>query len=117
MYVKDGQEVPNPDSTSGLYIRRQDGTTVQVKVPADHIAFQMGEAMQAGFLRTERLGFALGQYVYHGKDYVRPRAQAFYSGTLKKKGSASISRSTHSCPIGCWASPAGFSWSHCEMRR
>ncbi|CAL5228686.1 g11861 [Coccomyxa viridis] len=55
MYIKDRQEVPNPDSTSGLYIRRQDGTTVQVKVPADHIAFQMGEAMQihsGGLLRA-----------------------------------------------------------------
>lgn len=55
MYIKDRQEVPNPDSTSGLYIRRQDGTTVQVKVPADHIAFQMGEAMQVGSLSKEWL--------------------------------------------------------------
>ncbi len=117
MYVKDGQEVPNPDSTSGLYIRRQDGTTVQVKVPADHIAFQMGEAMQAGFLRTERTWICIGSVRVPRQGLCETRAQAFYSGTLKKKGSASISRSTHSCPIGCWASPAGFSWSHCEMRR
>ena len=47
MYIRDGQQAPNPDGTSGLYIRRQDGTTVQVRVPAGHIAFQMGEAMQA----------------------------------------------------------------------
>ena len=50
MYVRDGQQVPNPDSTSGLYIRKQDGTVVQVRVPADHVAFQMGEAMQACLL-------------------------------------------------------------------
>lgn len=47
MYMREGQEVPNPDSASGLYIRDQSGKTVQVKVPADQIAFQMGEAMQA----------------------------------------------------------------------
>lgn len=46
MYMQGGQQVPNPDSTSGLYIRKQDGTVVQVRVPTDHIAFQMGEAMQ-----------------------------------------------------------------------
>ena len=47
MYTRDGHQVPNPDSSSGLYVRKQDGTVVQVRVPADHIAFQMGEAMQA----------------------------------------------------------------------
>ena len=47
MYMRDGQEVPNPDSKSGLYIRKQNGAVVQVRVPADQIAFQMGEAMQA----------------------------------------------------------------------
>ena len=45
--MRDGQEVPNPDGKSGLYIRKQNGAVVQVRVPADHIAFQMGEAMQA----------------------------------------------------------------------
>ena len=48
MYIKDGEQVPNPDSASGLYIRDQRGRAVQVRVHPDHIAFQMGEAMQAG---------------------------------------------------------------------
>ena len=47
MYMKHGQEVPCLDSAAGLYIRDQQGRGVQVRVPADHIAFQMGEAMQA----------------------------------------------------------------------
>ena len=48
MYMRDGEQVPNPDSASGLYIRDQRGRAVQVRVHPDHIAFQMGEAMQAG---------------------------------------------------------------------
>ena len=48
MYMRDGEQIPNPDSASGLYIRDQRGRAVQVRVPQDHIAFQMGEAMQAG---------------------------------------------------------------------
>ena len=47
MYMKHGQEVPCPDRAAGLYVRDQHGRVVQVRVPADHIAFQMGEAMQA----------------------------------------------------------------------
>ncbi|CAK0782425.1 hypothetical protein CVIRNUC_005681 [Coccomyxa viridis] len=46
MYMRDGEQIPNPDSASGLYIRDQRGRAVQVRVPEDHIAFQMGEAMQ-----------------------------------------------------------------------
>ena len=48
MYMRGGEQVPNPDSASGLYIRDQRGRAVQVWVHPDHIAFQMGEAMQAG---------------------------------------------------------------------
>ena len=74
MYIRDGQQVPNPDSTSGLYIRRQDGTTVQVRVPADHIAFQMGEAMQAcPLLNCSKSDVRLHFYWEYCVDY-EPRA-------------------------------------------
>ena len=50
LYAKDGEEVPNPDPSSGLYIRDRSGAAAKAPIPADHIAFQMGEAMQASFL-------------------------------------------------------------------
>ena len=47
MYMKGNQAVPNPDPQAGLYVRgRQGGEITQAPIPADHIAFQMGEAMQ-----------------------------------------------------------------------
>jgi hypothetical protein len=36
----------NPDADSGLYIRDRNGRIVRATIPADHIAYQMGEAMQ-----------------------------------------------------------------------
>lgn len=48
MYLRDGQEVPNPDPDAGLYIRKPSGEVVQARIPQDHLAFQMGEAMQVG---------------------------------------------------------------------
>ncbi|GFH32487.1 DIOX_N domain-containing protein, partial [Haematococcus lacustris] len=35
-----------PDPAAGLYIRNRRGQVVQVAIPADHIAFQVGEALQ-----------------------------------------------------------------------
>lgn len=46
MYIKDGSEVPNPDETSGLYIRDRSGAVVKAIVPPQHILYQVGEAMQ-----------------------------------------------------------------------
>lgn len=47
MYMKGDQAVPNPDPQAGLYVRGRQGAEVtQASIPADHIAFQMGEAMQ-----------------------------------------------------------------------
>ena len=46
MYMKDGREVACPDPAAGLYIRNRQGAAVKVTIPADHVAFQMGEAMQ-----------------------------------------------------------------------
>lgn len=47
LYMKGDDIVPSPDPQAGLYIRaRQGGEVTQVCIPSDHIAFQMGEAMQ-----------------------------------------------------------------------
>ena len=46
MYTKEGTPVENPDANSGLYIRDRNGRIVRAPIPADHIAYQMGEAMQ-----------------------------------------------------------------------
>ena len=47
MYMRGDEVVPSPDPQAGLYIRaRQGGEVTQVRIAADHIAFQMGEAMQ-----------------------------------------------------------------------
>lgn len=46
MYMKGEEAVQNPDPSSGLYIRTRAGEDLRVVIPADHIAFQMGEAMQ-----------------------------------------------------------------------
>lgn len=47
MYTRDGREVPNPDPAAGLYIRDRSGAAVRAGIPADSLAFQAGEAMQA----------------------------------------------------------------------
>ncbi|KAK9830192.1 hypothetical protein WJX72_010222 [[Myrmecia] bisecta] len=55
MYMKDGKVVPGPDERAGLHIRDREGQVVRVRIPADHIAYQMGEAMQVpsgGLLRA-----------------------------------------------------------------
>ncbi|KAK9901379.1 hypothetical protein WJX75_009476 [Coccomyxa subellipsoidea] len=55
MYTKEGAPVENPDADSGLYIRDRNGRIVRATIPADHIAYQMGEAMQVhsgGMLRA-----------------------------------------------------------------
>jgi len=44
MYInKEGVEVPNPDPSSGLYIRARNGEIVKVAIPADYMIFQIGE--------------------------------------------------------------------------
>jgi len=51
----EGQEVPNPDPLSGLYIRSRTGQTVKAIIPQDCLAFQMGETEQihsAGVLQA-----------------------------------------------------------------
>jgi isopenicillin N synthase-like dioxygenase len=51
----EGKEVPNPDPVSGLYIRSRTGQTVKAVIPADCLAFQMGETEQihsAGVLQA-----------------------------------------------------------------
>lgn len=55
MYIKDGQQVPNPDPSAGLYICDRSGQIVQASIPADHIAYQMGQVMaiqSGGLLRA-----------------------------------------------------------------
>lgn len=42
----EGKEVPCPDPSAGLYIRSRDGKSVKAVVPADAIAFQIGETAQ-----------------------------------------------------------------------
>ncbi len=50
MYMHGDKAVPNPDPQAGLYIRaRQGGEVTQAPIPADQIAYQMGEAMQVPF--------------------------------------------------------------------
>ena len=51
MYMSGDEVVPSPDPQAGLYIRaRQGGEVTQVRIPSDHIAYQMGEAMQVCML-------------------------------------------------------------------
>ena len=53
MFLRDGVEVPAPDPAAGLYIRNRQQAVVQACIPADHLAFQMGEASQVQGHRTE----------------------------------------------------------------
>jgi len=47
MYFNEkGEQIPNPDPNSGLYIRSRTGETVKAVIPADCLAFQMGETEQ-----------------------------------------------------------------------
>ena len=46
MYMREGQEVANPDPAAGLYIRDRRGRPVRAGIPPGHLAFQMGQAMQ-----------------------------------------------------------------------
>ncbi|KAK9830749.1 hypothetical protein WJX74_005164 [Apatococcus lobatus] len=55
MYLQNGQEVQNSDPAAGLYIRSSSGEVVKACIPHDHLAFQMGEAMQVhsgGFFKA-----------------------------------------------------------------
>ncbi|KAK9785183.1 hypothetical protein WJX73_001207 [Symbiochloris irregularis] len=46
MFMQGGQEVRNPDSSSGLHILDRSGYPHRVAIPPDGLAFQMGEASQ-----------------------------------------------------------------------
>lgn len=41
MYIKDGQQVPCPDPSAGLYICDRSGEVVQAAIPPGHIAYQV----------------------------------------------------------------------------
>ena len=47
MYLRGSHEVPSPDPAAGLYIRTRRHGVVQARIPADCIAYQIGEAAQA----------------------------------------------------------------------
>ena len=50
-----GKEVPCPDPNAGLYIRNRGGDVLKAAIPADCLAFQMGEVSQVasgGLLRA-----------------------------------------------------------------
>jgi isopenicillin N synthase-like dioxygenase len=38
-----GEEIANPDKGSGLYVRSRKGETIKINIPADSLAFQIGE--------------------------------------------------------------------------
>jgi hypothetical protein len=42
MYMREGREVAKPDSAAGLHISSRPGQVVQVAIPDDHIAYQVG---------------------------------------------------------------------------
>ncbi|CAG8644091.1 18222_t:CDS:2, partial [Dentiscutata erythropus] len=50
MYINESDstfpEVQCPDPSSGLYIKTKSDKIVKVSIPKDHLAFQLGEAMQ-----------------------------------------------------------------------
>eukprot|EP00518_Triparma_eleuthera_P000794 CAMPEP_0182453986 /NCGR_PEP_ID=MMETSP1319-20130603/808_1 /TAXON_ID=172717 /ORGANISM="Bolidomonas pacifica, Strain RCC208" /LENGTH=327 /DNA_ID=CAMNT_0024651951 /DNA_START=83 /DNA_END=1062 /DNA_ORIENTATION=+ len=48
MYVDDdtGAEIPSPDPTAGLYVVDREGESVQVSIPPDCMAVQLGECCQ-----------------------------------------------------------------------
>lgn len=47
MYLNaNGEEVANPDPTAGLYLKSRSGEVVQARIPADCLAFQIGESQQ-----------------------------------------------------------------------
>jgi len=55
VYMRGGEAVSCPDPEAGLYIRTRTGEEVRVAIPADHLAFQLGEASQihtGGLLRA-----------------------------------------------------------------
>ncbi|KZT52979.1 Clavaminate synthase-like protein [Calocera cornea HHB12733] len=43
---RDDKVVPSPSPDSGLYIQTRGGTLTKVNIPADHLAFQTGEALE-----------------------------------------------------------------------
>lgn len=51
LYMKNGEETPNPDPASGLYISNRSGMAIKAPIPESHIAFQMGEAMQVNLIK------------------------------------------------------------------
>jgi len=42
-FDEEGKEVPNPDPTSGLYIKSRSGAVVKAPIPSDYLGFQIGE--------------------------------------------------------------------------
>eukprot|EP00850_Spirogloea_muscicola_P015249 SM000115S23928 [mRNA] locus=s115:266152:270285:- [translate_table: standard] len=46
IFSNDGRELQNPDPCCGLYVENRRKEIVKVSIPADSIAFQMGESMQ-----------------------------------------------------------------------
>ena len=42
----DGREVPCPDPAAGLYVVASGDTHVQVRIPEDHLGFQLGQSIQ-----------------------------------------------------------------------
>lgn len=47
IYTDDnGNQVPCPDPTAGLYVRNRRSELVKVNIPPDHLAFQIGETAQ-----------------------------------------------------------------------
>lgn len=45
-FDSEGKEIPCPDPKAGLYIRSRQGRTVRVTMPADCVAYQIGETAQ-----------------------------------------------------------------------
>lgn len=47
LFTRGGAAVAAPGARAGLHIRTRSGRVVRASFPPDHLAFQMGEAMQA----------------------------------------------------------------------
>ncbi len=47
LFTRGGEAVAAPGGRAGLHIRTRSGRVVRASFPPDHLAFQMGEAMQA----------------------------------------------------------------------
>jgi len=45
-FDEEGNQIKNPDPNSGLFIKTRSGVLKRVLIPADHLAFQIGETSQ-----------------------------------------------------------------------